>query len=141
MKPGVVIAIVLAVALLLAATLLLGTWRARLLRQLYALADRQQSALRAVRDELDAAHTALLEVATPDEAPAEAPIAQALRALLANRLWLRDRAAHAAPRELRRMRADWRRDLARLQAQAARLAAARAAVATARARFPAQPHR
>ena len=94
-----------------------------------------------VQEKGDAAHTALHEVATPDEAPAEAPIAQALRALLANRLWLRDRAAHAAPRELRRMRADWRRDLARLQAQAARLAAARAAVATARARFPAQPHR
>ena len=115
-----ILTLLAALALLTAATLAVGLLRLRrraaLLRELHALADRQETVLRGLRAQLDAVHAEIDLLTDQSDVRRDAPaLAAAMREHLAHRLWLRDRSAQAPLAELRATRAAWRTSVDTLQ--------------------------
>ncbi|WP_297920083.1 hypothetical protein [Metallibacterium sp.] len=106
--------------------------RGALLQDLHALADAQETALRALRAQLASAHAEIITLTDqPTPHADEAAFAAALREQLAHRLWLRDHAARAPLPELRKALRDWRNSARALSDDAAALRAAQHALARA----------
>lgn len=121
----VIVGVVLLLALGAVSQLLRLRRRGALLQDLHALADAQETALRALRTQLASAHAEIITL-TDQPAPRAdaAAFTAALREQLAHRLWLRDRAARAPLRELQQALHDWRASAHALSADAAALRAA-----------------
>ncbi len=121
----VIVGVVLLLALGAVSQLLRLRRRGALLQDLHALADAQETALRALRTQLASAHA---EIITLTDQPAPyadaAAFTAALREQLAHRLWLRDHAARAPLPELRQALRDWRGSARALSEDAAALRAA-----------------